>query len=200
MELKKLVLVVWERKNIFLFILLSVIFLAIIWFYSQPDKYNVVFSVDITRENYQKTQDYRYDQFYRLQADEKFADTIVNWLGDPGVNQKIRKNFEEETSMEDLRAEKLSSNYLRVSFKTKNDRNSLMITNSIKKVLEEKISETNGLAQDPSWFFVLIDDPIVSKREFNFGLIFIGAFLLGFILAVFASLFLYYWQSDENRN
>lgn len=201
MEFKQFLLVVWKRKNIFLFILLSVIFLVMVWFYSQPDKYDVIFSIDIVRENYQKTKDYRYDQFYRLQADEKFSDTIVNWLSDLSFNQKIRKNFREKALfMENLRAEKLSANYLRVSFNTKNDGDFLIISNSIKKVLEEKISETNGLAQDPEWFSVLVGDPVISKREFNFGLIFIGAFLSGVLLAVFVSLFHYYWQFDENRN
>ena len=201
MELKKLILVIWQRKKIFLFFLFSTIFLSLVWFSSQPKRYSVVFSIDVTRENYSKTEDYRYDQFYRFQADEKFAENIVNWFNDPAFKREIEnKSNENNFSFENLEVKKLSNGYLQVFLLSRNKENYPQAIEAIRIVLENKIHDINKKANDPEWFSVLIGEPTISKKEFDFKLIFLGAFLFGFVFGLFASLFHYYFQSNENRN
>jgi capsular polysaccharide biosynthesis protein len=201
MEFKRFIFVIWQRRNIFIFVLFSVIFLAMFWFFVQPEKYDVVFYVDISREDYQETTDYRYDQFYRLQADEKFSETIVCWINEIELSQEIRENYQGNVFfMENLRAEKLSSSYIKVSFKTKNEKFVPMIMDSINKSLNLKIAKINKEANDPSWFSVVISTFVISKYQINLRMVIFGAVLMGTILGIFVSLFHYYWQFNENWN
>ncbi len=201
MEFKQFIFIVWQRKNIFMFILFSIIFLAIFWFSVQPEKYDAVFYIDISREDYQKTTDYRYDQFYRFQADENFSETIASWINEVELDQEIRKNYQGNVfSMENLRAEKLSSSYIKVSFKTKSENFVPMIRDSINKSLNLKIARINKEASDPDWFSIVVSTSVVSKHQSNLRIVIFGAVLMGIILGIFVSLFHYYWQFNENWN
>ena len=201
MELKDIIFIVWKRKSIFLFVLFSVILLAIFGVFIQPEKYKIVFPLDISRNNYQKTDDYRYDQFYRLQADEKFSETVVRWIGAPDFGGKVRADYKEDVfSMENLRAEKLSPGYIQISFNTKDEKKASSIASSIKKVLDKKNNTINKESADPNWFSFVFGDVTISKQQIDYKLIILGAILVGFVLGLFASLFHYYWQSNENWN
>lgn len=201
MEFKEIFFIIWKRRVIFLFVMFSVTFLVVFWSLVQPKKYEVAFSVDVSRENYQKTDDYRYDQFYRFQADEKFADTVVRWIGAPDFYQEVKVGCQKESfSLEKLRAERLSSSYIQGSFETKNKKDAPLILASIRNELKEKNSKLNEKANDPTWFSLVIGDPAVSEKQFNLKIFVLAGLLLGFILGFFTSIFHYYWQLNENRD
>ena len=198
MELRQIVSIIWERKYILLFIIASCLFLALVWLFSQPEEYTVFFSVDITRKNIQETPDYRYDQFYRLQADEKFADTIVQWMGDADFNKQVLENYQGNSfSMRNLSAVRLSSSYLKIFFKTKNQDDSKLLAEAIKKSLGDRIALVGG--DDSTWFSVETTDPIDYRENYNWKIIILGAFLLGVVLGIFSALFHYYWTDDEKN-
>ena len=79
-----------------------------------------------------RVDNYKYDNFYRLQADEKFAETLVEWLKSPRIEEKIFKEAGIDPSgyslkklAKSIKAEKMSSQVVAVSFSSP-DKNAAM--------------------------------------------------------------------------
>jgi capsular polysaccharide biosynthesis protein len=83
MELKEYINIIKKELKLFISITVIIILAAFAYFYLRPVSYLASLTLNITRLGSQETPDFKYDDFYRLQADEKFAETLVQWLKDP---------------------------------------------------------------------------------------------------------------------
>ena len=76
MEFKEFLRVLKSQSKTFWGLWLGIVFLSLIALSLVPIKNEVVLSLDISRTaGSTEIQEYQYDQFYHLEADEKFAHT-----------------------------------------------------------------------------------------------------------------------------
>ncbi|MFA5994645.1 MAG: hypothetical protein WC823_06840, partial [Parcubacteria group bacterium] len=102
------------------------------------------------RNGSQQTADYHYDDFYRLQADEKFAETIVQWLNDPRIVTDIHTKAGIDVGQLNLKqlarvfnSEKLSSQIVAVSFSAVDKVSAKNISEAVAEVIESNVAVLN---------------------------------------------------------
>lgn len=179
MELKEYIVIF--RKNIWFFLMTVLVFLIAggIYYAYTPEKYVAVMDLNITRAGQAESKEYDYDGFYRLQADEKFAETVVWWLGSPRIAKEICRLAEVSQCPAGYSAKKLSSQYLQVNFSPKNSEDAEKIARSLVEVIGEETSNLNLKQKKVDWFEVQGNLPDVQKVKISLEKLLIGAFLLG---------------------
>ena len=200
MELREYFLIIKKHIQIFLFVLFLVLVSGLTYFYTRPVSYDASLAINIMRKGSDKAVDYKYDYYYRLGADEKFADTIVEWLKDPGTVERIYKNsgtspnglsLKKITKL--LKPEKRSSELVLVYFSSPDKDVSKNISDSIKKEIAKNINNLNS-SQDANWFDIANQDPIIIKHALDSRLIIVGLLLLGIFLAFWVVLLMHYFR------
>jgi capsular polysaccharide biosynthesis protein len=195
------------KTNIYVVIYTILIFfvLAYIWTMRVGETYSSSLLLNVSRNENQSSTDYRYDQFYRLQADEKFSETISEWLKSPGVAQEIFKKADLNSSGKSIRqlgktfrAEKMSPEIIEVRFSPKDTDEGKKIADSISSVISEKIKDINSPANDPNWFRIEPSNLVTAKNTQNLQLNLIVAALAGlFAGSLFA--FLKHYLSEPQK-
>ncbi|MFA6194019.1 MAG: hypothetical protein WC726_04120 [Parcubacteria group bacterium] len=167
---------------------------AYAWSVRQSQTYSASLLLNVSRTETQSTADYRYDQFYRLQADDKFSETIVSWLKSPGTAKNIFDKAGVSSDQKTMRnlsksfqAEKLSSNLVSVRYSTETNEESGKIAPAIASVVSEKTKALNTDVRDPNWFQISTSDLIILKNtqdlRINLGIAALVGFFLGTLLA-----------------
>lgn len=203
MELKEYIQIIKRGKLLFFGVWLAVVVFVLAWFVSRPVSYDVSMPVEISRAGQEKTQDYTYDQFYRLSADEKYAETISSWLSDPSVVNEIFSGAGIIGPNQSLRslskafsADKLSSNYVQVRFRVKDKNDGSRVTQALQRVLEGKNEQMNKQAESSNWFSLVFGGPVMVINKTNYPAITLLSAIGGLILAIFAVLVREYWRGD----
>lgn len=199
MELKEYLKIIKENSKVFWAITMFFVMASVLYFEFKPVRYDSSLTISISRKGIQSTSDYRYDDFYRLQADEKFADTVVQWLKSPrivfdifseaGVSAYDRTLKQLSKS---LKPEKLSSQVVEVSFSSPEKESALRISGAITKKISENTELLNKDQKEDGWFEIIPHDPIVIKNETNFSLAIILSLASGLFLAFWAVLLIHY--------
>jgi len=178
----------------FFSIVIGVVVIGILTQFFLPIKYKVTTDLNVTRIGYQKnTDDYRYDEFYRLQADERFADTVVRWLGSARVKMDINSMLG-TNSVEKLKARRLSSQMIEVTFLIDETNCAEETVGVITKVLNKKTAELNKFQRDPNWFTLLANRPVVSEIKLPFGKLVAMLLPVGMFVAFWSLFVKYYWK------
>ncbi|MEI6650878.1 MAG: hypothetical protein WCL23_05630, partial [Candidatus Moraniibacteriota bacterium] len=89
MEFRDFCTIFAHRRNVFFSVFGVFLVVSALVFRLQPSRFETSLTVNVARAGAQATTDYTYDQFYRLQADERFADTVVRWIAAPSVRKEI---------------------------------------------------------------------------------------------------------------
>jgi capsular polysaccharide biosynthesis protein len=184
------------RSNIAIVIYTVIIAIVVVyaWSVRKAETYSASFLLDIGRTSVQNSADYKYDQFYQLQADEKFGDTIVEWLKSPGVAKDIFEKSDinsDQATMRQLaksfRAERMASNVVSVQYSTSSSDEASKIAPALESAISDKVKNLNATAKDPNWFQVDMSDLIIMKNTqnlwINFGIAAIAGIFLGTLLA-----------------
>jgi hypothetical protein len=199
MEFREFVKLIGKNKYL---LFLAVVFCLgagfFVWRY-QANFYAASFSVGIDRGAFEKTDDYKYDQFYRLQADEKFAENITYWANDPGFLSKAKKDFlgfggEKFNNIKAIKAEQFSSNYLKVNFKSSTKEELMPFYKALKKNLRQKTEDLDYENKAPGWFKLNFGDLAVNKNNPSLFLYFCIALGAGILFGIFLILFVYYFK------
>ena len=192
MELRELIILFRRQARLFFGIVLCFIVLTFIWQRTQQPVMQATLLLNVGRQGVQSTPDYTYDSFYRLQADERFADTVVRWLASPRVVEDIYSDAHLRTqdfSFRDLKkvfaAGRLSSQMIEVTYGGPNEKMVRDLATSLPIVLNRYTESLNQEGQEKSWFVVIGDEPVV--RDGRTGL----PIALGVALAV--GMFVAFW-------
>jgi uncharacterized protein involved in exopolysaccharide biosynthesis len=179
MELREYIVIF--RKNIWFFLMTVLVFLIAggIYYAYTPEEHVAVMDLNITRAGQVESKEYDYDGFYRLQADEKFAETVVWWLGSPRIAKEVCRLAEVSQCPAGYSAKKLSSQYLQVNFSPKNPEDAEKIARSLVEVIGKETSNLNLKQKKVDWFEVQGNLPDVQKVKINLEKLLTGAFLLG---------------------
>lgn len=188
MELRDYLRIWKEQKKVFWAIVLFSVLAAVIWQQSQSVSYQATLLLNIGREGKQETLDYTYDSFYRLQADERFADTVVRWLGAPRVVEDIYGTAgldAKRVSTRDLKnifvAKRLSSQVIEVTYADADVRTSQKVSESMVSVLNAYTESLNKENKESNWFVVIGSDPVI--RDARAPLV--SAMAIGLALGLF---------------
>ncbi len=152
----------------------------------QPLSYRAEITMNVARSGVREVgSEYTYDDFYRLQADERFADTVVRWLQSPRILADIHS--ESKVSDEQLilfDADRLSSQVIRVRYSLKKVEDADAIANAMFFVLNRE-SELLNMNNDVSgWFHLVGGSPFVSDARVSFLKISTLALMSGIFLGV----------------
>lgn len=203
MELREYVAIFIKNIKTFWFFVVLCTFLAFAWQRNQTEVYDTTLLLNIGRSGVQNTQDYTYDSFYRLQADERFADTVVRWLSSPRITEDVYAGTGlsmNSVSMRGIKqtfvAKRLSSQMIEVSFSSKNKGSASDISRSITKVLNRYTESLNKGDEEPSWFVVIGSDPVVRDGRLPLMTALAIGLLIGAFVGFWGVYVRHYFQSE----
>lgn len=199
MEFKEYLAIIKSNFKIFGSIVAIVILASFSYFYLKPISYEVSLVLNITRNGLQKSDQYKFDDFYRLQADEKFAETLAQWIKSPRVALDIwtaAGNSPENLSLGQLtklfKAEKLSSQIVSVKFSTANPETAKKISDSIIKIVSRETVALNQDQQEENWFEIVALSPVILVSRINPFLLFLATLAMGIFLGFWIVLVRHY--------
>lgn len=194
MELKEYIKIFRKNINWLISSVILVLFMGLSIQIFLSGKYKVVLDLNITRTGYQEnTNEYRYDEFYRLQADEKFADTVVQWIKSERLKEDIF-NDSGKLDFEKMKAERLSSQMIRLSFVVKDRDSAKKVSIAVGNVLNEKTRELNLEQKNPNWFKILVSEPILNDYRIPLGELFFILLIGGIFVGFWVVLIKHYWE------
>jgi capsular polysaccharide biosynthesis protein len=196
MELKELVKIFRQNFKLFLIILISIIISGLAFQIWRPVSYKSDLTLNITRQGKQETTEYKYDDFYRLQADERFADTVVRWLGSARVLEDIKNKvtFENNSDVIRIKSRRLSSQFIQVTYTVKKISDAAKIGDTIIETVNRETNELNKLQHQENWFTVIGSDPVVKKNEFPISKVILFSLLAGLFFGFWGILLKYYLE------
>jgi len=194
MDLKEYIQIFKKHFKLFVFVIITTVVGGVVVQTLLPTMHKVEVSLDITRSGQQiETTDYRYDEFYRLQADERFADTVVRWLQSGRIREDIAIATK-EISFKKLKARRLSSQLVEVTFLVSEIKHSEKVTNSISNVLNKKSKELNKDQNNPNWFKIIVSKPVVSECKLSIVKLIIIMSILGAFIGFWAVFIKHYLE------
>lgn len=201
MELREYLAIIKSSFRLFGSIVAIIILASFSYFYLKPISYEASLVLNITRSGLQKSDQYKFDDFYRLQADEKFAETLVQWIKSPRVALDIwtaAGNSSENLSLKQLtklfKAEKLSSQIVSVKFSTANPETAKKISDSIIKIVSRETAALNQDQQEENWFEIVTLSPVILISRVNPFLLFLATLVMGMFLGFWIVLIRHYFK------
>ncbi len=198
-ELRQLVIIFWRKKTLAIIIVGLFLALGLVIKHFMPISYQAVLNLGITRAGQESTQDYHFDHYYRLQADERFAETLCRWLESPRVAQDIFQEAGLSTQNMNLRklsgyfkARKMSSQFVKVTFVSQSPEDLRKLSQSVVKVVNRKAEELNSYQKTENWFVIVGDDPIIRSKIIHWQDALVFSFLLGLFFAFWIILISHY--------
>lgn len=177
---------------------------AFVWQGLQPRSYDAALLINIGRFGVQQTTEYAYDSFYRLQADERFADTVVRWLSSPRVVEDIYAEAKIDADTIGLRGlkgafsgKRLSSQMVEVSYAARNERQAAELSGAIVSVLNRYTDSLDREGREPGWFSVIGSDPVVRDGRTSLPIAFLAGLALGIFLGFWVVLFKHYFKNNQ---
>lgn len=160
----------WEvlQKNARFFWIVSagLWLLSAIWLHAQPVTYQGTLLLNVGRTASEQPAEFSYDSFYRLQADERFADTLVRWLATPRIVSDILESagtsadsYSEAALSGHFQAKRLSSQVVEVRF-TASSREALARYSEALVGTTQKYTEALNATQQ-NWFRVIGSEPVI---------------------------------------
>lgn len=201
MELKELLAIFRKQRNLFLGIVLLGMFAAWVWQKEQPVSYQATLLINIGRAGVSETTDYTYDSFYRLQADERFADTVVRWLSTPRVVEDIYREAHLNSENMDAKglgsvfsAGRLSSQIISVKYGGESKKSLEQLATSAVTVLNRYTDTLNTEAREKSWFVVIGSEPVIRDARVDLHRALMIGLALGVFFGFFTVLFRHYFS------
>jgi capsular polysaccharide biosynthesis protein len=187
MDLKEYFRVI--KKNIKLFTIVPILIVTVTFLYFyifRSASFDASLTLNISRAGSQETNEYKYDDFYRLQADEKFAETVVQWLRSPRIASDIYASAGADASKitlrqlgKGIRGEKLSSQVVAVTFSSSDRPKAEKMSQAVIKIIAENTESLNKNQKENTWFEIIPQEPIIKKYSPGILLTFFAPLLLG---------------------
>lgn len=212
MTIKQIALLLWKDRFFLLGVLVLFVGSAFAWNAFRAVSYETVLSLHIARSQAQAgkgvSEEYRYGDFYRLQADERFADTVVRWLLSPGIVSDVlrqagiyRKDASVKSFSQFFSPKRLSSQFIEVRFFSPDNNDGSKIAGALRDVLNREAQNLN-VGSDKNvdgWFVVLVDEPTTYLYDPGFSRILLFSSTLGIFSGLCAVFVRYAWKEEERK-
>jgi uncharacterized protein involved in exopolysaccharide biosynthesis len=199
MELREFILIFEKQKKFFFGVVLLFLFGAWVWQKEQPVRFEATLLINIGRTSVSEATDYTYDSFYRLQADERFADTAVRWLASPRVVEDIYREAHvdlTELEVNDFKgafsAARLSSQMITVKYTSEHPKTLEILSRAMVTVLNRYTDTLNTEVKGKNWFVVIGSDPVIRDARVTQGRAILAGLLLGFFVSFWTVLVRHY--------
>ena len=206
MELKELLLVLRKQKTFYIGVIFIFIFSSWIWHKEQSEKYQATLLINIGRAGASQATDYTFDSFYRLQADERFADTVVRWLSTPRIVEDIYREARLDPTplgMKDLdrvfSAGRMSSQMISVRYTAADHQVLARLSEAAVVVLNRYTDTLNTEAKDRSWFVVIGSDPVIRDARSSLDIALSVGLVAGLFFGFWLVLLRHYFKSEEKE-
>lgn len=199
MELKEYIKILRSNAKIFWGVVILIVLGSFAYFYLRPVSYATSLTLDVTRQGAQNTPDYKFDDFYRLQADEKFAETIAQWLRSPRTVTEIYlksginpEQFTQRQLTKYFKAEKLSSQVVSVSFSAGSADIAKKISTALPEIISKNTDRLNENQKENAWFQVIPQEAVVTRGTFDPFFVFLISLIFGVFVAFWAVMIYHY--------
>jgi hypothetical protein len=99
MDLREFLRLFWKERVLFSGTVAVFVATGFVVQLLQPIRFAAEITMNVARSGVRTTTEYAYDDFYRLQADERFADTVVRWLESPRIVSDILHTAKRDDEM-----------------------------------------------------------------------------------------------------
>ena len=187
MELKDFFAIFIVHKKIFWGVIVVAIVCSAVVYFVQNQTYKTSLTLNVTRDAAPENDEYSYDSFYRLQADERFADTVVRWTQSAHVVKSVFGDRENNSwvNKNKFNAKRLSSQVVDVTFITVTEQQAKSTAKKLVTVLNQESQKLNIQQKQKNWFVVLGSEPVITDNKISF------IFLIG--LGIFVGFFIAFW-------
>lgn len=199
MEIKEYIQIIRRHLNIFLAVIAIVVAGTFLVAALRPVTYSASLGLNITRSGAQATPDYKFDDFYRLQADEKFAETVVQWLKDPRTVADIYGaaglnvgEFSIRQLAKSFVPEKLSSQFISVSLTARSENSAKKISAAIADAVSKNTGALNKDQAENAWFEIVAQNPVIIRDRISPLILFLASMAGGIFLAFWTILIIHY--------
>jgi uncharacterized protein involved in exopolysaccharide biosynthesis len=199
MDLREFLQLFWRYRVLFLVTVATFVVAGFILQLLQPVRFVAEITMNVARSGAKATSDYAYDDFYRLQADERFADTVVRWIESPRIVGDIAREarVSERVSFD---ADRLSSQVIRIRFMMRDEASAKRVADALFMVLNKETTSLNKDRSEDGWFALVGETPSIADARFGKGRALSMSFFLGIFFGFFAVLFRWYWNGSVNMN
>lgn len=195
MELKEYIAIFKKEKKIISSVVMLVFVSVLVFSGLKGILYENDILLLISRSGTQETSDYKYDGYYAVQASDIFADNVSQWLTSASVANEIYIRAKAENELRSLRdfskvfkADKLSSQYVRVRYQTRDVETAKNLARAMTDVLQEKADLLSVSSIKQIGFKIIYSDPLSVENKADFLLNGILAIIGGLFLGIFAAL------------
>jgi uncharacterized protein involved in exopolysaccharide biosynthesis len=200
MELKEFFKMFQIHKKLFFGIIAIFLIIGSIFYFTQTQTYKTILTLNITRDVSVKVKEYSYDDFYRLQADERFADTVVRWIQAPHIIVNVFDEIDTNSMLFNKKkfdAKRLSSQVVNVEFVTFSKKDAKNVSKKLVILLNEESQKLNQKQDQENWFVILGSEPITENANKSLIFIFGVSLFLGFFVAFWAVMIRHYMIDDK---
>lgn len=203
MELRSIITLFKKDHKIFFGIIGTFVLIGILFFLFQGRGYDVSVTFNVTRDSASEVDEYSYDDFYRLQADERFADTVVRWLQSPSVVFDIYTAAGVDTTRWSLKtlknalgSQRLSSQIIAINYGAQSHDQASAIGDATIAKINTMSQALNAQQKESGWFIVLSEEPIIKPSQHSLIKILTIAVILGGFVAFWSVIVRYYMRSE----
>lgn len=187
MELRDLVAVFRRYGVTFFCVCALALAVGALFFVMQRQDYKTTVQMNVTRESYVPSGSYEYDHFYRLQADERFADTVVQWIISPSLRTRV---FTDGTP---LKARRLSSQVVEVTYRTRTRDDAAAVAQRVTTLVNAEAQKLNEKQASPHWFMVVADAPVTVPGAYGAWRVFAASLFAGVLIGFWTVLLQHYF-------
>lgn len=203
MELRELIEIFRKQQMTYLVVILACLLVSWLWYTKQPVSYQATLLLNIGREGVSETTDYTYDSFYRLQADERFGDTVVRWLSTPRVVEDIYetagldgKGLDAKALGSVFSAGRLSSQVISVKYGGANKKALEQLSTAAVTVLNRYTDTLNTAEREKSWFVVIGSEPVIRDARVDMRMVLAVGLAVGVFFGFWIVLFRHYFSRE----
>ncbi len=183
------------------FLLVAVIVLAFAFF--QPAAYRTELVLSVTRTALAPTTEYAYDSYYRFSADERLAESLVQYLGSATGKRSIAERAalgeaEYDRFISDkLRIARRSANLVMVEYDTRDRATAERLGEALDQAANAYVVGLNVDARDPAWFTVVASEPVSRELALTPARLTVIALLGGLFAGFWAVLLQHFWTGYQ---
>lgn len=200
MELRDFVQLFVRQRSLIAWVVGAALVIGFFGYRLQTQWYEGAVLLSVTRQAAETTPEYQYDQAYRLQADERMADTLARYLeSEIGRRDTAREvpftGIRETEFIEShVSALRLSSNLVQVTFPATTPTEAERIAEAFFETGERYVASLNEQAGNRNWFTLVASDSYAKDGRFTLPVALGVAFVLGAIVAFWTVLGIWYWR------
>ncbi|MDD3190203.1 MAG: hypothetical protein PHI66_00720 [Candidatus Pacebacteria bacterium] len=154
--------------------------------------YEASVSLFLTKSGTQQTDEFKYDGYYALESGEIVSDNIEKWLKSPQVVSEIYSEARMDPGFRNIKnykkkftANKMSNQYVEVSFETDSAESAEKISSAINRVIKRKMNEMSAESEEEISFSVKETDPVIIEKKSNLPLNVFAGLFSGLFLGTF---------------